>query len=123
MPYDTEAQITLYDTEALAPAPAISPSPRIPQVGDIVHYIYRGTLHTEGDGCYAKVEGEHRPAIVVRKWGNQVENRIQLQVFTDGTNDFPMGQHGATGLFHASSVAYSAEHEHGTWHWPEHHHQ
>jgi hypothetical protein len=87
---------------------------RAPQVGDIVHYVY-----AKHNGCYEHVAGSHRPAIVVRKWGNAAENRIQLQVFTDRFNDFPTGVTGDSGLFWATSVPYSAEHEGCSWHWPE----
>jgi hypothetical protein len=82
-------------------------------VGKIVHYV----LPT------GRSQGEHRPAIVVRLWGTPTADYtpgVQLQVFTDGTNDYSLSMdQGANGLLWATSVAYSAEPKEGTWHWPE----
>lgn len=81
-------------------------------VGRIVHYV----LPT------GRSAGEHRPAMVVRTWGTPTADytpAVQLQVFTDSTNDFEHNQSGANGLLWATSVSYSAESHPGTWHWPE----
>jgi len=95
----------------------ISAEVRIPQVGDIVQYVL-----AKHDGCKDHCAGEHRPAIVVRKWGNEYQSAIQLQVLVDGGNDFPYPHLSAlTGMFWATSVAHDAEHQPHTWHWPEHH--
>ncbi len=80
--------------------------------GRIVHFVL-----SEG-----RNKGEHRPAIIVKVWDvHRVDGMIQLQVFTDGSNDF-LGQ-GRDGnwfpLLWKTSVHYSEEMEPGTWHWPE----
>lgn len=77
--------------------------------GTIVHYVLP-------DG---RSEGEHRPAIVVRVWryeGKPQENGLcQLQVFVDGTNDYP----DYSGSVWATSVEHSHDHLPGTWHFIE----
>lgn len=45
----------------------------IPSVGRIVHY------HLEN--------GDVRPAIIVRTWGDDESSAVNLQVFVDGMND------------------------------------
>ena len=47
----------------------------IPSIGRIVHYVIS--------------PGQHRPAIIVRVWDEQPTELscVQLQVFTDGSND------------------------------------
>ncbi|HVT97048.1 MAG TPA: hypothetical protein VHE33_06040 [Acidobacteriaceae bacterium] len=87
---------------------------RIVKPGDIVNYVL-----SSGRG-----KGEIRPAIIVRLWGEATADSTpaaQLQVFTDGTNDFDHGQPGSlTGLLWATSVSHDeAEKKPGTWHWPE----
>jgi len=72
--------------------------------GRIVHYVL-----AEG-----RSKGEHRPAIVVRVWRDHAAGMVQLQVFTDGTNDgFD------TGVVWRTSVHYDASSAPGTWHWIE----
>lgn len=69
--------------------------------GRIVHYVLEN--------------GQHRPAIVVRKWGGDT-GCVQLQVFTDQTNDgFKEGEN----VVWRTSVVYSEEPKPYTWHWPE----
>jgi hypothetical protein len=58
-------------------------------------------------------EDQIRPGKVVRVWNDEM---VQLQVFTDGTND---GAQYASGIYWATSVQYSETHEPRTWHWPE----
>lgn len=74
--------------------------------------------------------GEHRPAIVVRVWreiASACEGYVNLQVFTDGSNDV-LGSEQFTsfdaeairrGVLWKTSVCYSETKEPGTWHWPE----
>lgn len=84
----------------------------LPTIGSLVHYVL-------GNGRYA---GEHRPATIVKIWGEATAGytpAVQLQVLTDGTNDFEQGQNGANGLLWATSVSYSEEPRPYTWHWPE----
>lgn len=73
--------------------------------GRIVHFVladpdYNGIHH-------------HRPAIIVRAWNDEM---VQLQVFTDASND---GQQGGTGIVWQTSVPYSEAHEPRSWHFPE----
>jgi hypothetical protein len=85
-----------------------------PSVGRIVHYVLKDHYG----------ELQHRPAIIVRNWSdglsdenNPFSDMIQLQVFTDGTND---GTQYATGVYWATSVHQDEEEKIvGTWHWPE----
>lgn len=73
-----------------------------PTIGRIVHYVLN------------PYTGEHRPAIIVGAYGNNIVN---LQVFTDGDNDADLSN---SGTFWASSVEQSEEFkERNTWHWPE----
>lgn len=90
-------------------------------VGRIVHYVIDADTH--------------RPAMVVRVWPEQPggpyeeeaskgEHVVQLQVFTDGSNDKrsadSLGICGAeNGLVWRTSVHYDPNGEPGTWHWPE----
>lgn len=58
--------------------------------------------------------GEVRPAIIVKVWSDDL---VQLQVFTDNTNDgLPDGL--AQGTVWRTSVRYSETAEPSTWHWP-----
>lgn len=77
--------------------------------GRIVHYVL-----PEGPS-----KGEHRPAIVVRVWGQYEDAEgvplIQLQVFTDGLNDgFTAGTEWRTSVHHDPTGEQP-----GTWHWIE----
>lgn len=73
--------------------------------GRIVHYVLE-------DGSHA---GDHRPAIVVRVWDHE-KGTINLQVFTDGSND---GEQYKSGIAWKTSRLYSEGKEPGTWHWIE----
>lgn len=74
-------------------------------LGEIVHYVL-------SDG---RSKGEHRPAIVVRDWG---EGMVNIQVLPDGSNDFMgRGRDGDWGfIVWKTSVHYSQEPLPGTWH-------
>jgi hypothetical protein len=72
--------------------------------GRIVHFVLP-------DGNHA---GEHRAAMIVKVW-NATTGYVNLQVFIDGSNDYPQ----ATGPMWATSVEYSDVHEPRTWHWIE----
>ena len=75
-----------------------------PTIGRIVHY----TL-PEG-----RSKGDVRPAIIVHVWGPEHDSSVQLQVFTDESND------GLPGVVWKTSVALSTtgESEFGRYHWP-----
>lgn len=64
---------------------------------------------------YCRSHGQSRPALVVKVWSPGV---INLQVFTDGENDFTSEHPGSNGLFWVTSVVYNATGLEGTWHWP-----
>ena len=72
---------------------------------------------TEGRMChFVMPDGQHRPAVVVRVWGNpeHCEGYVNLQVFTDGKND------GAENVEWQPSICYDDETKApGTWHWIE----
>jgi len=74
-------------------------------VGRIVHFVLESPDHS---GVH-----HHRPAIVVRAWNDDM---VQLQVFTDASND---GAQGGGGVVWQTSVHYSETHEPRSWHWPE----
>ncbi len=71
--------------------------------GRVVHYVL-------DSGPY---RGQHRAALIVRVW-NPGTGMVNLTVFPDWDND-----HASTGMFWATSVPYSEEHEERSWHWPE----
>ena len=77
--------------------------------GRIVHYVMD----------QGRSKGEHRPAIVVRVWPDYFDADsvplIQLQVFTDQTNDDCQ-----TGTIWRTSVHFDGDAKApGTWHWIE----
>lgn len=82
--------------------------------GRIVHYVLPGTYR------YA---GAHRPAIVVKVWGDPpVEPYpIQLVVFLDGSDDiFDADRNNPLLVAWATSVTFDeAGKMSGTWHWIE----
>lgn len=81
-----------------------------PAIGHIVHYVL-------DNGRYP---GEHRPAIVVKVVEDeQHEQRVHLQVFTDGVGDFDQNQPGASGLLWREGVRFNAEKMLNSWHYPE----
>lgn len=83
---------------------------QVPSVGRIVHFVLPDS---------SRYPGEHRPAIIVKIWPeyNGIQH-VQLQVFTDGSND---GELFKDGLFWATSVTYAdpSENKPYSWHWPE----
>jgi hypothetical protein len=74
-----------------------------PTIGRVVHYVLPSGHHP----------GDHRPAIITRVWS---ETCVNLQVFTDGDNDYDHGPN----VLRITSANYDAD---GTqpcsWHWPE----
>lgn len=79
----------------------------IPTVGRIVHYV----MSSE----HPRASGEIRPAVIVRRWSDDPEGAVQLQVFTDGGND---GNECASGVVWKTSVRHDEGKAPGTWHWP-----
>jgi hypothetical protein len=76
--------------------------------GRIVHYVLPDGRH----------KGEHRPTIVVKVWEPiSKPYPSQLQVFIDGTNDYPAS---SQGLMWKTSVPFDEKDKKlGTWHWIE----
>lgn len=75
-------------------------------------------------------DGQHRPAVVVRVWREVVsacEGYVNLQVFTDSSNDIldddMLTSFDAKairrGVLWKTSVCYDEEKSIGTWHWIE----
>jgi hypothetical protein len=78
-----------------------------PSVGRIVHYVMPIR--------YGRARGEVRPAIIVRVFPGETD-KVQLQVFTDGSND---GLECVLGIVWETSVHHDeAGKALGTWHWP-----
>lgn len=89
---------------------------QLPTIGRTVHFVMDS----------GRSRGEHRPAVIVRVWGeDQVKagtlpesalGTVQLQVFVDGTNDgFPEG----VNVVWKTSVKHDEGGEPYSWHWPE----
>lgn len=74
-------------------------------VGRIVHFVLIG----------GRNEGEHRPAIIVRTWSDHDPGLVNLQVFTDKTND----GHDQCVIWQTSIHHDPDEKQPGTWHFPE----
>ncbi len=74
----------------------------IPSLGRIVHFILP--------------DGQHRPAIIVRIWDVVPTDKsmVQLQVFTDGTNDRLQNVEWRKSVHQDPAAATP-----GTWHEPE----
>jgi len=80
---------------------------------------------------YVMPNGEDRPAIVVRVWkvSGNCEGYINLQVFTDGSNDLnefniKFFGHGleddiSNGILWRTSICYDDSRTPNTWHWIE----
>jgi hypothetical protein len=98
-------QITEFPERAYAAIQlATTHEPARPSIGDIV-------LYALPDG---RNVGQVRPAFVVRCW---IADVVNLQVFTDGINDYPSEHLGSHGTLWKTSVHYSENKEPGTWHW------
>jgi hypothetical protein len=95
-----------------------------PTPGRIVHYVLPESVSRRS-------AGQVRPAIIVRVWESDHPS-VQLQVFTDGSNDLDEGTiqgHSAgrevaerihRGILWATSVHYDPSGKPGTYHWPTH---
>jgi hypothetical protein len=108
--YDAQVKAVHHYTPAsVVPGVNLEPSPPKPSVGRIVHLVLDGGPH----------KSEHRPAIITKIWPeyNGIQH-VQLQVFTDGSND---GEAYRSGICWATSVHYAdpSENKPYSWHWPE----
>lgn len=85
-------------------------SGQIPSVSRIVHYVLPDGQHP----------GEHRPAIIVKVWGDQPDSMVNLQVFTDSVNDFVTSHPGGSGIMWRTSVHRDEDTKApGSYHFPE----
>lgn len=83
---------------------------QVPSVGRVVHYVLDAGPN----------QGQHRPALIVRVWGDTWDSLVNLQVFTDGSNDYypNQGEEPLT-LWRTSRSREDSGTVPGTWHWPE----
>lgn len=79
-------------------------SQQVPSPGRIVLYVLKG----------GNREGEHRPAVIVRVWNDQMVN---LLVFADGENDREYTKEDL--VYWSGSKLNDESGAPGTWHWPE----
>ncbi len=94
-------------------------SEQLPSVGRIVHYVL-----SEGRSA-----GDHRPAIIVRVWGEEqvaagtlpesALGTVQLQVFTDSSADGRFNDELPAVMWKTSVVHDDEGKAPNTWHWPE----
>lgn len=112
-PAQTQSTSTSAQVAVTKSAPATSG--QLPSVGRIVHYVLP-------EGNYP---GEHRPAIIVKVWGDesgnpQPDSLVNLQIFTDNVNDFITAHPGGSGILWRTSVHRDEDtKEPGTYHFPE----
>lgn len=87
-----------------------------PRIGRTVIYTLADYDLDDGHAGYAA--GKQRPAVIVEDWGNgkhdahEMSSAVNLQVFTDGSND------GLPPVFWKTSVLFSASPRPGCWSWP-----
>ncbi len=86
---------------------------QVPSVGRVVHYVL-GTW----DAAPGSV-GEHRPAVIVKVWGETPDSRVQLQVLMDG-DGLSAANDGTPNVVWRTSVARDDDaRTPGTYHFPE----
>lgn len=87
-----------------------------PTIGRIVRYVLPNGILSEAKQHRI---GHHRPAIIVAiNCEGTKDESLQLQVFTDGSND-GIGKDGDRNVYWATSVRHDEETKApGTWHWP-----
>jgi LL-H family phage holin len=103
-----EAAVHELNNSKLEPLEAIELEVLQPEVldldiGSMVRYVLPDGRHP----------GEVRPAAVVKIW-DRVMGTSNLNVFTDGDNDYP----DTDGLLWATSIMYDEDGALGTWHFP-----
>jgi hypothetical protein len=79
---------------------------QVPSIGRVVHYRLDAGPHA----------GECRPAFIVRVWSDE---KVNLQVFVDGSNDYQPHQGPEPLTLWRTSVHQNSDNEPGSWHWPE----
>ena len=86
-----------------------SVSEQIPSIGRIVHYVLES-------GPY---KGQHRPALIVRTWGDLPTSAVQLQVFTDSPQTQDSNDCLPPVMWATSRLQDDTGEKLGSWHWPE----
>lgn len=92
-------------------------------VGRIVLFVMPEPGNIPGMRDHA--EGEVRPAIVVRTWGENggPSSSVNLMILPDGTNDMQRDcktrDEFTNGPIWKTSVCYDEAKRKGTWHWPQ----
>lgn len=84
-------------------------SEQIPSIGRVVHYVLN-----EGRNA-----GDHRPATIVRVWGDQPDSLVNLQVLTDSNAEANSNDCLPQVLWKTSVSFDSTGEKPQTWHWPE----
>lgn len=84
-------------------------SEQIPSIGRSVHYVLNEGPHS----------GQHRPATIVRAWGDQPDSMVNLQVLTDSDADGHYNDALPPVLWKTSVHLDPSGEKPGTWHWPE----
>ncbi len=80
-----------------------------PSIGRLVHYVL------ESGPC----TGQHRPALIVRVWGDLPTSAVQLQVFTDSPTSEDSNDCLPPVMWATSRLQDASGEKPGTWHWPE----
>ena|SRR5947209_7175545 len=90
-----EAPVVAESVPAAQPAEKIAiTNDRVPKRRDIVDFVL-------SEGNHA---GEKRPAIILKVWGDKPDSLVNLQVLTDGVNDFITAHPAAAGTWWRTSV-------------------
>lgn len=85
-------------------------SEQIPSIGRVVHFV----LDTGPN------RGQHRPAQIVRAWGERPDSVVNIQVLTDSNPADPTQNDCLPCPMWRTSVRKDDSGEvPGTWHWPE----
>ena len=82
---------------------------QVPSIGRVVHYVLEAGPH----------QGEDRPALIVKVWGDTPRSAVNLQVFVDGSNDYYRDQGPEPLTLLRTSKLRDDTKVPGTWHWPE----
>lgn len=84
-------------------------SEQIPSIGRTVHYVLNEGPHS----------GQHRPATIVRVWGELPASAVNLQVLTDSNEDGTSNDCLPPVMWKTSILQDATGERPGSWHWPE----
>ncbi|OLD64089.1 MAG: hypothetical protein AUF65_00495 [Chloroflexi bacterium 13_1_20CM_50_12] len=94
VPESTPIETPVVAESAPTAQPVAITNDRVPKRRDIVDFVL-------SEGNHA---GEARPAIIVKVWGEKPDALVNLQVLTDGVNDFITAHPAAGGNWWRTSV-------------------